>query len=314
MTRPIAVTGAGGYLGGRLVLHLAAAGIPVRALVRDELPWLDRDGVEQVTGDISDVGEARAVVHLAAPNEVAAAADPAGTTAAAVATAHDVAAAAAAAGADRMVLASTVHVYGARIVDGARLTEDLRCEPRHPYAVARLASEHIAATALAGANTDLVVLRFTNGVGAAADPSVDRWTLLVNDLARQAATEGRLVLRTHGLQWRDFVPVADLCRIVSAACEGDRVPPGTYNAGSGTPRTVRDVAGLVADAVEERTGVRPELVAPEPDGAPPEPHVVDVARLRACGALGDPTPLEDAVAETVAFCLAPPRPSLSTGP
>jgi UDP-glucose 4-epimerase len=300
----IAVTGAGGYLGGRIALQLARAGTPVRAIVRHRRAWLDVDGIEQVVGDVSELGDASAVIHLAAPNEVAAASDPGGSTADAIEAAQRVAAAAASGGASRVVLGSTVHVYGARMTDGARLTEALRCEPRHPYAVARLAAEHLMATALAGTDTELVALRVTNGVGAPADPSVDRWTLLVNDLARSAATDGRLVLRTAGLQWRDFIAVADVCRVAAAACDPTLMPAGTYNVGSGVPRTVREVANLVADAVEASTGNRPIVEAPEPTGPAPEPYIVDVARLAACGVLDEPTSLADAVAETVDACLA----------
>lgn len=302
--RLIAVTGAGGYLGGRIVRRLVAEGEFVRAIVRRPLPWLDQLGVEQVVGDGSELEGARAVIHLAAPNEVTAAAKPGSTTAEAITTAALVAAAAVEVGLERVVLASTVHVYGARIVDGARLTEDLRCEPRHPYAVARLAAEHLMATMLDGSDTDLVVLRITNGVGAPADPSVDRWTLLVNDLARSAATDGRIELRSPGLQWRDFIPVCDVCSVVTAVCTSSAVPAGTYNLGSGRSRTVREVADLVADAVFERLGTRPAITGPSATGPAPGPYVVDVSRLRACGLLASPTALEEAVGETVDACLA----------
>lgn len=308
----IAVTGAGGYVGGRLVLHLAGAGVPVRALVRRRRPWLDRDGVEQVVdGRVDAVEGATAVVHLAAPNEVAAAVDPVGTTASALDAVHRVATAATAAGVPRLVLGSTVHVYGARIVDGAHLTEDLRCEPRHPYAVARLAGEHLAATAVAGSGTSLVVLRLTNGVGAPADASVDRGTLLVNDLARSAAAQGRLELHTPGLQWRDFIALADVCRVLEAACD-DQIPAGTYNLASGIPRTVREVAELVADAVATSTGSRPPIEAPPPEGAPPDPYVVDPSQLAACGALPPLTPIAEAVAEAVRFVVGDEPTDLST--
>jgi UDP-glucose 4-epimerase len=300
----IAVTGAGGYLGGRVSLHLARAGTSVRAIVRHHRPWLDVDGIEQVVGDVADVGAVGAVIHLAAPNEVAAQADPGATTADAIEATYRVVAAAAAEGVARVVLASTMHVYGARVVDGARLTEDLRCEPRHPYAVARLASEHLAAATLAGTDSELVVLRITNGVGAPADPSVDRWTLLVNDLARAAARHGRLVLHTPGLQWRDFIPITDVCRVAAAACDPAAMPAGTYNVGSGVPRTVRDVAELVAAAVEAATGIRPPVEAPAASGPAPEPYVVDISRLTAYGVITDPTPLDVAVAETVDACLS----------
>ena len=295
----IVVTGAGGFVGGRLVLALAGAGTRVRALVRHHRPWLDAPGIEQVVGDLTALDGADAVVHLAAPNEVEAGADPAGSTASAVEAAHRVASAAVRHGVGRMVLASTVHVYGRRAVPGARLDEQLRCEPDHPYAVARLAAEHLCATALDRTETDLVVLRLCNAVGAPADPRVDRWTLLVNDLVRGAVEGGELVLRSTGQQWRDFVPLADACVGFIAATDPTVLPAGTYNLGSGRSRTVRQVAGMVADAVEARTGRRPPLHAPPALGDDPDPVQVDVSRLRAHGVLVEPGPLEAAIDEVV---------------
>ena len=48
----IAVTGAGGNVGGELVARLAAAGEPVRAVVRDPARAAFPDGVEAVAGDL----------------------------------------------------------------------------------------------------------------------------------------------------------------------------------------------------------------------------------------------------------------------
>src|SRR5690606_31227899 len=103
----------------------------------------------------------------------------------------------------RVVYLSTVHVYGARAEEGIRLSESLRPEPRHPYPVSRLAAEHTLASALVP--EALVVLRMSNAVGAPARPNLDRWTLVTNDLSRQAVVSGVMTLRTSGLQERDFV-------------------------------------------------------------------------------------------------------------
>jgi UDP-glucose 4-epimerase len=300
----VVVAGAGGYVGGRLVAELLGRdGVEVLAVVQKPRPWLG--AVEQVAVDLrrpsaaldEAVDGADALVHLAGPSEVVAASDPAGVLADTVAITTELGAAAARAGVGRVVYLSTIHVYGARAEPGATLTEDLRPEPRHPYAIARLASEH----ALRALGLDPVCLRLTNSVGAPADVEVDRWSLVVNDLCRQAATTGTLRLRTDGMQWRDFVALADATRIIAAIALGAGTP-GTWNLGSGRASTVRHAAELVADAVEARTGRRPPLEAPEPPAAPPGPHDVDVAGLAAQGLVAT-TPLAVAVDEVAAFCL-----------
>ena len=145
------VTGVGGYVGGSLVEAMLGAGWEVRGLSRDPVPWLE---VENTILDITDAEKpdlvtacegADAVVHLAGENEVEAAQKPAATMAATAVATERIAEAAAEAGVRRFVYMSTVHVYGARIADGATLTEDMRPEPRASYAIARLALEHLAA-------------------------------------------------------------------------------------------------------------------------------------------------------------------------
>lgn len=243
------------------------------------------------------------VIHLAGEDEVLAARDPSAALGSTVIASERLAEACRAAGVRRLVYLSTVHVYGARMAAGATLSEHMRVEPRSAYAISRLASEHIVSTLAAGAY-ELVILRLTNSVGAPADPSVNRWSLVANDLARQGALEGRLTLRSAGLQWRDFVAVRDVCTAIVAACgaNGNRVDPGTYNLGSGTPVTVRTLAELIQDAFAVHTGRRPALDAPPPPPDPPRPYHVSVRRLADCGVTAR-SPLREAVDETVSFCL-----------
>ena len=310
MTR-VLITGANGYIGGRLVGALSAQGIGRRALVREPAGEL---GVEQIVGDLASNGAddilaracdgIEAVVHLAGENEIEAAREPAAALAATVVATEKVAEACAAAGVQRLVYMSTVPVYGERMTPDAVLDEDMRPEPRSAYAISRLASEHVAA-AVAGTRCELVVYRLTNSVGAPHHPSVDRWTLVANDLARQGATLGSLTLRSSGMQWRDFVPLPWVCSSIAAAVgleSGVSIAPGTYNLGSGHPVTVRALAEMIRDAFERETGERPELQAPAPEPDPPGPYFVQVSRVARSG-LSSPSPLEQAVEETVRFCL-----------
>lgn len=303
------VTGAAGYVGGRLITTLREVGQDVHAVVREPAPRLDVpqtvcDLVVDPVGLLASACEgAEVIVHLAGENEVVAAREPAAALAATVLATERLVEAAAQTGVKRLVYVSTVHVYGARIREGATLTEDMRPEPRSSYAIARLASEHLAAM-LTAASSELVVLRLTNAVGAPAHPKVDRWTLVANDLCRQGARMGRLELRSSGVQWRDFIALSDVGAILTAASRIDEpvVPPGTYNMGSGTPVTIRTLAEMIQDAFERCSGRRPELHAPEPGPERPAPYRVCVQRAAEHG-LRATRPLEAAVEETVRFCL-----------
>jgi UDP-glucose 4-epimerase len=304
------VTGAGGYVGGRLIAGLDGRALDLRAIVREPTSRL---AARQTVCDLADAGAERdlqaacdgadVVIHLAGENELDAARAPAAALASTIVATERVAEACAVAGVRRLVYISTVHVYGAQMRPGVTLDEELRVEPRSPYAISRIASEHAAAAVAADA-FELVVLRLTNCVGAPDDPSVDRWTLVANDLCREGAVHGRLTLRSSGTQWRDVVALADVCSAIEAASLlGERdLAPGTYNLGSGRPTMVRELATAIADEFERRTGERPPLHAPEPEPDPPEPYHVSVQRAAQQGVVLD-TPLTDAVAETVQFCL-----------
>lgn len=298
----VAVTGAGGFVGSRVVAHL---GDPdVRALVREPVPYLPE--AQQVRFDLmEDVAALTAtfdgidtVVHLAGHNETVDAHDPDRALAETVLSTRHLAEAASAAGVRRVVYVSTVHVYGAQVVDGAVLTEEVAPAPRSIYATARLTSEHL----LRQHDLDVVVLRLSNAVGAPAAPGVNRWTLVAADLCRQAVSSGSLTLRTAGLQWRDFIDLGDVCRTIAAATRPARFAAGTYNLATGRPVTIRSVAEQVQDAFARLTGDRPELHAPPHEGPVPEPHHIAVDRLAEQGQQAT-TPIADSVEELARFCL-----------
>lgn len=305
MSRSVAVSGAAGYVGGRVCQHLDATGVGVRPLVRTPVPWIpDACPVDLATSTPDRIATALdgvdAVVHLAGSSEVAAARDPDAAIANTVAATRRIAEAARMAGVERMVLLSTIHVYGSAMAGGT-VTEDLVPQPRHPYAVARLAGEHLAASV---AGLDLVVLRLTNSVGPPIHRDVDRWTLVANELCALAGAGGPLVLRSSGHQWRDFVDLSEVVRVIAAAAGGS-VPGGTYNLGAGEARTVRALADRIAHLGTEVTGSEVRVEAPPHDGPDPHPVHVDVGRL-AAHVTPPHADIDAALRATIELCVASP--------
>ena len=297
----VAVTGAAGYVGGRVATALGEA---ARAMVRSQVPWLPpRQQVEcDLLGPVAPIASAlagaSAVVHLAGHNEVITAADPDRAVDETVAMAEAVRAAARAAGVRRVVYVSSVHVYGEHMAPGALLHEDLGPAPTSAYARARHRCEELL---VADGALEVVVLRLTNAVGAPADPTIDRWTLVASDLCRAAVLDRTMVLRSTGQQWRDFIALEDACRLLLGTLT-DEVPPGTYNLASGRPSTVRSLAELIQDRVELACGWRPALEGPVPTGEPDEPYTVSTERLATFGLQAE-LPLEDAVDDLVDHCI-----------
>lgn len=306
MTR-VLVTGAAGYLGSRLCATLSLRDdLRVRAVVRRRVEYLDR--CEQVVLDlvhcpdtlIDMCTDVDVVVHLAGANEIVSAAEPERALTETILATHRTARAAVAGAVRRFIYLSTIHVYGPRST-GSVLTENILPSPHSSYAIARLASEHVAAAAGA-MGMEVIVLRLTNSVGAPADPAIDRWSLLGNDLCRQASIEGRLRLRSDGTQWRDFIAIGDACRAIELTVETGPVESGVYNVGSGEMLTVRQLAELVQEVCEAITGRRPPLTASAPVNELADPGRVVVERFTQLG-FRPRTTIRSAVEETLLFCM-----------
>jgi UDP-glucose 4-epimerase len=296
----VLVTGAGGYIGQRLTHRLALDGVAVRAQVRSDMQWPDR--VEQVVGDLvadPDFAErighdVEVAIHLAGANEISTALDPDHSVRQTVMAAERVAHS----GARRVIYLSTVHVYGNALTDGATVDERTTPLPETAYSTARLTCEKV----FIQSGTPTMTFRLTNGVGPPFHPDIPRWSLVANELCRQGATRGQLTLRTAGVQWRDFVALRDVDSALSALVRGASFRPGTYNFGSGESITIRQLAAVVQDSFESLGLARPTLVAPEPQGVPPDPYHVDISALSQLGIVTR-TSLRQAIDETVRFCV-----------
>lgn len=299
----LAVTGANGYIGGRFVAMASGSGrFEVISVVRSPASWVHGEvrKVSSLQNDaIAALQGADAVVHLAGANEVVVQDQPHKSVESTVSASRAVAEACSALGVARLVYVSTVHVYGAALRPGAVVDEGTIPAPQHPYAEARLRSERIVTSS--AKDSEVVVLRLTNGVGPPPDPSVDRWSLVVNDLCRQVVCQGHVRLRSDGTQWRDFVALDDVDRALLAAADPSGIPPGTYNLGSGEPRTVFEVATEVARLGAAHGFGEGTVEAPPARADPPAAYRVSVERLAHVG-FRPRTPLTTAVGDTLAFC------------
>jgi UDP-glucose 4-epimerase len=235
------------------------------------------------------------VIHLAGTNEADSADDPAQALAATVLAAERVAEC----GAGRIIYLSTIHVYGDRLAPGALVSEETPAAPSQPYAAARLACEEV----FARIGPPTVVFRLTNGVGAPSRPEIRRWSLVANQLCREGAVAGRLTLRSPGVQWRDFIALADVEAGLAAMVGAESFVAGQYNFGSGHSVTIRDLAGIIQQSFVGLGEPEPPLMAPPTPEEAPGPYTVDITRLRELG-VEVRTPLRQAVDETVRFCLA----------
>ena len=303
------VTGGLGYLGGRLVEYLRQKPeFSLRLLVRQVPPSLANwvQVMEVRLGDLTrpeslrGIGEGiDAVIHLAALNEVQCERDPIAALRVNVeGTLHLLEALG---NSPRLlVFLSTFHVYGAN--GHGVVTEQTPLAPIHPYATTHAMAELHVGMVARQRRQGAVILRLSNSVGAPIRPGVDRWTLLVNDLCRQAVEQRRLVLRSSGLQVRDFVPMADVVRVFDFLFQQDLADVRTYNLGNSTSVSVLEVAQKVREIYARLYGQTLPIERPNPKpGETSRPLHFRCDPIRALGFTPHAS-LDDAIQETLQFC------------
>jgi len=292
----ILVTGGAGFIGSHVVDLLVASGARVRAVdallpaahgtrpgyLNPEAEWLEGDLRDPRTTERATAGAA-AVCHQAAMvgmgTDLADLPDYVACND--LATAELLKALAARGFDGRLVLASSMVVYGEGryrcsehgvVAPAARRAEDLahgrfeppcpECgrplapgivpedaplEPRSVYAATKLAQEHLCGAYARETGAPFTALRYHNVYG----PRMPRDTPYagVASIFRSALAAGRAPrVFEDGAQRRDFVHVRDVARANVLALTADPPVTGPLNVASGTPRTVLDMARALAAA------------------------------------------------------------------
>ncbi|MFI5809127.1 NAD-dependent epimerase/dehydratase family protein [Streptomyces sp. NPDC051561] len=139
---------------------------------------------------------------------------------------------------------------GAELVSGL-VAEDAPVDPRNVYATTKLAQEHLAASWARTTGGQAVSLRYHNVYG----PGMPRDTPYagVASLFRSALARGEAPrVFEDGGQRRDFVHVRDVAgaNVLALGSLDEREPAAlaAYNAGSGDPHTVGEMAAALAAA------------------------------------------------------------------
>lgn len=240
----ITVTGGCGFIGSHVVDHLVADGHSV--LVIDKHDTWHNPGAEYLMADIFDDGALDSAVrgreivfHLAGASDVnGVVADPADAIRLNVAGVGRVLDSALRAGCGRVVLASTVWVYGATIGDGER-TEDAPVDLRraeHLYVSTKLAAEMMMHSYREMYGQEFTILRY----GIPYGPRM-REALVVASFVRAARAGQPISITGDGEQLRNFVYVEDLAdahvKVLSPAAAGQ-----TLALEGDTPVSVNEIA------------------------------------------------------------------------
>ncbi len=256
----ILITGGLGYVGGRIASYLKekTPESHVFLTTRDKnraLPsWVDDFTALQMDlleeDSIADCLENKnidVIIHLAALNEIDSTKDPELALEVNTKGTYKLLNVANAHGVNRFIYFSTFHVYGE--TSGSVITEETPTRPFHPYAITHRAAEDFVTYFNHYDKMKTLMLRLSNGYGYPMNRDINRWTLVFNDLCRQAVTSGKIVLKSSGKQHRDFISLHDVARAIYhfLFAAPDKWGDGLYNLGGNCSMSILDVAEKISD-------------------------------------------------------------------
>lgn len=263
----ILVTGGRGFVGGRISEYLSRQGhqVVIGSRQHQHPPiWLAESETALLNFDEqSSLRQAcfnvEVVIHAAGMNAQDCAANPEAALISNGVHTTRLLSEACYEGVNRFIYISTAHVYANPLVG---IINEQTCPTNlHPYATSHYAGECAVLNANQRDQTDGIVLRLSNAVGAPMEQDANCWMLLVNDLCKQAVQAKQLTLQSDGSQVRDFISLDAVCKVVSTLVEGrlgERVG-GIYNLGSGISQTVLEVAQLVQQRCALILGFSPPI-------------------------------------------------------
>jgi len=309
--RPVAVTGATGFLGSHLTGWLVDVGAEVVALVRDEVPptpltarWLDR--VSVVRGSVEDqalverlLGEyrARTVFHLAAQSLVGVAnRNPASTwTTNIMGTCTALEATRRSPTVDQVVTASSDKAYGAQ--PDLPYDEGMPLLARNPYDVSKACADLVAASYWHTWGVPVCITRCGNLFG----PGDLNWDRIVPGTIRSLLQGEAPFIRSDGTLVRDYFYVGDAVlaylQLVEAMADDAALRGEAFNFSAETPVSVLELVGMLRQIIG--TDVEPEIAAT----ATHEIASQHLSAKKARKLLGWAShwPLEEALTETVSW-------------
>jgi len=157
---------------------------------------------------------------------------------------------------------STFQIYGRR---SGLITEDLAPEPKNDYGTTHLFAEYYVKQFHANHQLPYTTFRLTNSYGCPKDYDSSKWYLVLNDLARMAATEEKIVLKSNGKATRDFIWMGDVCRIVEKVLKLSQAPNDTFNICGEQTFSMLNVAQEVQTAYQKEYSKQLPIITNEED-------------------------------------------------
>lgn len=258
MSQHILVTGAAGFIGSNLVRDLISRGYKVTGIDKRSVPegrelpaeasfeQVNIEDMENLTRVTSGV---HYILHAAAlPRVQFSLENPRQTHESNVNGTFNVLEAARANGVKRVIFSSSSSVYGDQ--DTLPFTEDMRPNPKSPYALHKLTGEYHCSVWSEVFGVPTVSLRYFNvyGPGQAAEGA---YALVIAKFLKMRDEEKPLTITGDGEQTRDFTHVDDVVDANLKAMTSGKVGAGeAINIGAGDNKSVNQIAEMIGGPTE----------------------------------------------------------------
>ena len=252
---PVVVTGAAGFVGSSLSRRLVADGHSVIGIDDLSTGRLENvpDEVDFIAGDVADRSvlaqlppRVSGLLHLAGQSSGEISFDdPVGDLNRDVVTTLRLIELAAEHSSPRLVLASSMSVYGQQL-DPLQVPESSVPRPLSCYGVGKLAAEHYLQ--VYREQVPSVALRMFNTYG----PGQDLHNLrqgMVSIFVAQAVRDRRILVKGSLDRFRDLVHIEDMVEVWIRAWRSESAVGETLNVGSGIRTTVGELTALISNAV-----------------------------------------------------------------
>lgn len=265
--KKILITGAFGYLGGRIARFLSEQGYWLRLAaheIKHYPAWLTQGeivNIDLLSQDALDVAckDMDVIIHLASIDATVCALNPEKALLINSLGTLKLLAAAKTAEVKRFMYFSTAHVYGDL---KGYIDENKIPRPIQPYAISLKTAEDFIAACHAKKQISAVIFRLSNALGCPDTVAINRWNLVVNDLCRQVVTTQKIVLQTAGTQERDFIAISAVndavLHIMTLTEQG--LGDGIFNLGGACTLTIAAMAELVAERAQIALGFAPTII------------------------------------------------------
>jgi UDP-glucose 4-epimerase len=262
----ILVTGAFGYLGGRVSENLSLKGhqVTLGGSAPGNTPphWAPNTQVVKIPwGNDSKLRslckEFDVVIHMAGMNSANCALNPLeaikfnGLETARLVQASKLS------GVSNFIFFSTVHVYNSPLQ--GIINENTCTNSIHPYATSNLIGEN-SVLYESDCNHEFYgsVLRLSNVVGSPTHKDANCWSLIVNDLCRQVVEKKSIIVKSNPLVQRDFIPISRVCSIIPFVLNKNKTV--LTNIVSSHPLTLEDIVRIIVDSSQDVLGLKPKVV------------------------------------------------------